>query len=79
MPTDARFLSTRQRRWAWVGFVLLSLHAPVVARLLPDASWLLSICVAGLLAVVLLADDEAGRAARRMAADEAARTAKETS
>ncbi|WP_189113759.1 DUF6410 domain-containing protein [Pilimelia terevasa] len=71
MPFDERFLSTRQRRWAWVGFALLALNAPVVARLLPDASWLLNICVAAVVAVVLIADDSAGRrAAQEPAAEE---------
>ena len=63
MPPHARILSTRQRRWAWVGFVLLALHAPLAARLLPDASWLLSIVVAALVAVVILADDAGARTA----------------
>lgn len=61
MTENARLLSARQRRWAWVGFLLLSLHAPVVAKLLPDASWLMSICVAAILAAVILADDAGAR------------------
>jgi hypothetical protein len=59
------FLSARQRRWAWLGFMLTALHAPVSARLLPDESWLFSVCVAVMVATVILADD----AARRRPAD----------
>nr|MDT0656588.1 hypothetical protein [Micromonospora sp. DSM 115978] len=51
------FLSVRQRRWAWVGFVLAALQAPVSARLVSDASWLFSVCVALMVATVILADD----------------------
>jgi len=55
------FLSARQRRWAWLGFMLTALHAPVSARLLADDSWLFSVCVALMVATVLLADDTARR------------------
>jgi hypothetical protein len=51
------FLSTRQRRWAWLGFLLTSLQAPLSARLVADASWLFSLCVAGMVATVIIADD----------------------
>ncbi|SDZ33897.1 hypothetical protein SAMN05444365_110148 [Micromonospora pattaloongensis] len=51
------FLSARQRRLAWLGFVLTALQAPVSARLLPDESWLFSVCVAMMVATVILADD----------------------
>ncbi len=53
----AGFLSVRQRRFAWVGFLLAALQAPVAARLLDDASWLFSVCIALLVATVILADD----------------------
>ncbi|MEV1290238.1 hypothetical protein [Micromonospora sp. NPDC049679] len=59
------FLSARQRRWAWLGFMLTALQAPVSARLLPDESWLFSVCVALMVATVILADD----AMRRQPAD----------
>lgn len=51
------FLSARQRRWAWLGFILTALQAPVSARLLPDGSWLFSVCVALMVATVILVDD----------------------
>jgi hypothetical protein len=55
------FLSARQRRWAWLGFVLTALQAPVSARLVSDGSWLFSVCVALMVATVILADDVARR------------------
>jgi hypothetical protein len=55
------FLSARQRRWAWLGFVLTALQAPVSARLLPDDSWLFSVCVAVMVATVIVADDNMRR------------------
>lgn len=51
------FLTARQRRWAWLGFVLAALNAPVAARLLDDGSWLFSVCVSLMVATVILADD----------------------
>jgi hypothetical protein len=61
----AGFLSDRQRRLAWVGFVLAALQAPVAARLISDASWLFSVCVALMVATVILADDTARRHRRQ--------------
>ncbi|MFV2021039.1 hypothetical protein [Micromonospora sp. LOL_023] len=55
------FLTSRQRRWAWLGFVLAALQAPVSAYLLPDDSWLFSVCVALMVATVIIADDAARR------------------
>jgi hypothetical protein len=57
----AGFLSERQRRFAWVGFLLAALQAPAAALLIDDASWLFSVCVALLVATVILADDNARR------------------
>lgn len=51
------FLSPRQRRIAWIGFIIAALHAPVSASLAPDASWLFAVVVAMLVAVVIIADD----------------------
>jgi hypothetical protein len=51
------FLSVRQRRAAWAGFLLLALQAPLAARLLTDASWLFSVVVATMIATVIVADD----------------------
>ena len=62
---DVGIFGRRQRRWAWTGFILLALNAPVVARLLPDDSWLLSVTVASLVAFVIIVDDiERGKVAR---------------
>jgi hypothetical protein len=57
----AGFLSVPQRRFAWLGFMLAALHAPVAARLIDDASWLFSVCIAMMVATVILADDAARR------------------
>jgi hypothetical protein len=52
--------------WAWLGFVALALYAPLTAILMPDDSWLLSVTVAAMIGVVLIADDnERRKAARR--------------
>lgn len=57
MPKAPGFLSPRQRRWAWFGFVLTALQAPLSARLVADDSWLFAIVVALMVATVILADD----------------------
>jgi len=54
---SAGFLSERQRRLAWVGFLLAAFQAPVAARLIDDASWLFAVVVAMLVATVITADD----------------------
>lgn len=58
----AGFLTDRQRRFAWIGFLLAALQAPVAARLVDDGSWLFSVCIALMVATVILADDSARRA-----------------
>lgn len=62
-PQSTGFLTPRQRKLAWLGFVLLALQAPVAAKLLPDDSWMLSIVVAIMVATVILADDVTRRRA----------------
>jgi len=72
MRSGSGFLSLRQRRWAWIGFLLAALQAPLSAHLLPDASWLFCLCVAGMVATVIIADDAERRrpvAARRPSSD----------
>lgn len=59
MQQASGILTARQRRWAWLGFVLTALHAPISAVLLDDDSWLFSVCVAIMVAIVILADDGA--------------------
>jgi hypothetical protein len=54
---SAGFLSERQRRLAWVGFLLAAFQAPLAAKLVADASWLFAVVVAGVVATVILADD----------------------
>jgi hypothetical protein len=51
------FLSERQRRLAWVGFLLAAFQAPLAANLIDDASWLFAVVVAIVVATVILADD----------------------
>lgn len=57
MRSGSGFLSARQRRWAWFGFVLAALQAPLAARFVDDGSWLFSLVVAGMVATIILADD----------------------
>jgi hypothetical protein len=57
MRSAAGFLSERQRRLAWVGFLLAAFQAPVAASLINDASWLFAVVVALVVATVILADD----------------------
>lgn len=61
MHQASGFLTTRQRRLAWLGFVLAALQAPVSARLVDDGSWLFSLVVALMVATVILADDAVRR------------------
>jgi hypothetical protein len=57
----AGFLSERQRRLAWLGFLLAAFQAPLAARLVTDASWLFAVVVAVVVATVIIADDAARR------------------
>jgi len=59
------FLTVRQRRAAWLAFLLLALQAPIAARLLTDASWLFSVVVAAMIATVIIADDAERRGPAR--------------
>ncbi len=61
MQSASGILTPRQRRWAWFGFVLAAFQAPVSARLVHDASWLFSLCIALMVATVIMADDAARR------------------
>ncbi|WP_328460242.1 hypothetical protein OHA21_29290 [Actinoplanes sp. NBC_00393] len=54
---SAGFLSERQRRFAWLGFLLAAFQAPLAARLVDDASWFFAIVVALVVATVIIADD----------------------
>ncbi|MGN9909534.1 hypothetical protein ACTMTJ_18480 [Phytohabitans sp. LJ34] len=56
-PQATGFLNPRQRRLAWLGFILLACQAPISAKILPDDSWLFSIVVALMVATVIMADD----------------------
>lgn len=55
------FLSVRQRRLAWVGFLVAALQAPLAAKVVADASWLFAVVVALCVATVIIADDVARR------------------
>ncbi|MEU9829134.1 hypothetical protein [Micromonospora chersina] len=57
MQQGSGFLSQRQRRLAWFGFLLAAIHAPVAAKLVDDSSWLFSLVVALMVATVIIADD----------------------
>lgn len=61
MHQGSGFLTIRQRRLAWLGFLLIAFHAPIAAHLLDDASWLFNVVVALMVATVILADDAARR------------------
>lgn len=71
MRGETGVLSPRGRVWAWVGFVALALYAPLTAMLMPDDSWLLSITVAAMVGVVLVADDNERRRYARQASRQA--------
>jgi hypothetical protein len=58
---SAGFLSDRQRRFAWLSFVVAAFQAPLAAKLIDDASWLFAVVVAMVVATVILADDAARR------------------
>ncbi|WP_433532466.1 hypothetical protein ACQPYA_10740 [Micromonospora sp. CA-263727] len=55
------FLTPRQRRLAWLGFLLVAAQAPVSAKLSADSSWLFCLVVALMVATVIIADDAARR------------------
>ncbi|WP_242624079.1 hypothetical protein [Micromonospora kangleipakensis] len=40
-----------------MGFLLAAVQAPVAAKLVADDSWLFSLCVALMVATVIIADD----------------------
>jgi hypothetical protein len=61
MRQSPGFLSVRQRRFAWLGFLLVAIQAPVSASVLLDDSWLFSVVVAMMIAIVILADDNMRR------------------
>jgi hypothetical protein len=58
---SAGLLTERQRRVAWVGFLLAAFQAPVAAKVIDDASWLFAVVVALLVATVILVDDASRR------------------
>jgi hypothetical protein len=45
---SAGFLSDRQRKFAWLGFLLAAFQAPLAAKVIDDASWLFAVVVAQL-------------------------------
>jgi hypothetical protein len=57
MQQGTGFLTPRQRRLAWLGFLLAAVQAPVSAKLVSDSSWLFSLVVALMVATVIIADD----------------------
>ncbi|MEH0841565.1 hypothetical protein V6U81_04100 [Micromonospora sp. CPCC 205711] len=61
MQQGSGILTPRQRRLAWLGFLLAALQAPVSARFAADDSWLFSLCVALMVATVIIADDTSRR------------------
>ncbi|WP_320068039.1 hypothetical protein [Micromonospora sp. RTGN7] len=61
MHQGSGILTVRQRRLAWLGFLLAAVQAPVAAKFAPDDSWLFSLCVALMVATVIIADDAARR------------------
>ncbi|GAA2699916.1 hypothetical protein ACFY2R_09190 [Micromonospora olivasterospora] len=61
MQQGSGFLTLRQRRLAWLGFLLAAVQAPIAAKLVSDDSWLFSLCVALMVATLIIADDAARR------------------
>ena len=47
----------RKRILAWVGFLALAAHAPVVAWLNPGDKWMASVVVAAIVGFVIVIDD----------------------
>ncbi|SCL31222.1 hypothetical protein GA0074692_3072 [Micromonospora pallida] len=70
MQQGHSFLTDRQRRLAWLGFLLAALQAPVSAWLVSDGSWLFSLCVALMVATVIIADDAGRRPAEARSGDQ---------
>jgi hypothetical protein len=54
-------LGRRQRILAWIGFLALAAHAPLVAKVSPGDDWLLSVVVAAIVAFVIVIDDHERR------------------
>jgi membrane protein implicated in regulation of membrane protease activity len=50
-------LGRRQRILAWVGFLALAAHAPIVAWAKPGDTWMASVAVAAIVAFVIVIDD----------------------
>ncbi|KAB1913358.1 MULTISPECIES: hypothetical protein [unclassified Micromonospora] len=69
MQQGSGFLSQRQRRLAWLGFLLAAIQAPVAAKLVDDSSWLFSLVVALMVATVIVADDGVRRTAQARSSD----------
>ncbi|GHJ55385.1 MULTISPECIES: hypothetical protein [Micromonospora] len=69
MQQGSGFLSQRQRRLAWLGFLLAAIQAPVAAKLVDDSSWLFSLVVALMVATVIIADDGVRRTAQARSSD----------
>ncbi|MFG3599658.1 hypothetical protein [Micromonospora chersina] len=69
MQQGSGFLSQRQRRLAWLGFLLAAIQAPVAAKLVDDSSWLFSLVVALMVATVIIADDGVRRTAPARSSD----------
>ena len=74
MQKDVGVLGRNQRRWAWATFLVLAayspfvayaLQAPLVSYTLPPDTWMLSVTVAGLVAVVIVIDDTKRRRSSR--------------
>jgi hypothetical protein len=61
-------LGRRQRILAWIGFLALAAHAPLVAFVKPGDDWLLSVTVAAIVAFVIVIDDHERRRATARAA-----------
>lgn len=55
-------LGRRQRILAWISFLALAAHAPLVAFVKPGDDWLLSVTVAAIVAFVIVIDDHQRRA-----------------
>ena len=69
MQQGSGFLSQRQRRLAWLGFLLAAVQAPVAAKFVDDSSWLFSLVVALMVATVIVADDGVRRTAQARSSD----------
>jgi hypothetical protein len=64
---ETPLLRPAQRVWAWIGLLALCVHSVVVAYKTHDDTWMLSITVAVMVAMVIVIDDRRRHRSRHRA------------